>query len=123
VESIPATATSGKCAFLASNNRCSIYEHRPAVCRSFGMPIKWAEGTAEARDICELNEIAFPDVTLLHASACWDMDQEDEALRQLQLRDQGAADGLRGDARAQTITLDDLHAEMVRITPPASSSG
>ena len=94
------------------------------------MPIKWAEGTAEARDICELNEIAFPDVTLLHASACWDMDQEDEALRQLQLRDQsasirdqGTADGLRGDARAQTITLDDLHAEMVRITPPASSSG
>ena len=83
------------------------------------MPIKWAEGTAEARDICELNEIAFPDVTLLHASACWDMDQEDEALRQLQLRDQGAADELRGNARAQTITLDDLHAEMVRIRPPA----
>jgi hypothetical protein len=135
VGSIPATSKPGKCAFLAHDNRCSIYEHRPAVCRSFGMPIKWTEGRTEARDICELNEAAFPDVTVLRGSACWDMDKEDAALRRLQLRDQGAepdavaahrgysfADSRTSSVAAnrdssgacvRTITLDELHADMV----------
>ena len=46
-----------QCAFLDAAKRCSIYEWRPAVCRSHGIPVRWTEAEtagAEFRDLCEL---------------------------------------------------------------------
>jgi len=50
----------GACAFLDSVGSCRIYEHRPYVCRTQGLPFRWIEdedGTegTEWRDICPLN--------------------------------------------------------------------
>lgn len=55
----------GGCAFLDGAKRCRIYEHRPYVCRTQGLPLRWleedeeTEEVYEARDICPLN--ASPD--------------------------------------------------------------
>lgn len=48
------------CRLLDKNGDCSIYEARPMICRSHGMPISWAENgadqsSAEERDVCPLN--------------------------------------------------------------------
>ena len=35
----------GACAFLGETGACRIYEHRPYVCRTQGLPLRWiAEG-------------------------------------------------------------------------------
>ncbi len=50
----------GKCAFLDAAGACRIYNHRPFVCRTHGLPLRWIEDDlsvdVEYRDICELNE-------------------------------------------------------------------
>lgn len=47
------------CAFLDPEGACRIYEHRPYVCRTQGLPLRWLEGidgdVVELRDVCELN--------------------------------------------------------------------
>lgn len=49
----------GACAFLDREGACRIYAHRPYVCRSQGLPLRWLEErngeVVELRDICELN--------------------------------------------------------------------
>ncbi len=55
----------GKCAFLDSNGACRIYDARPLICRSHGLPIRFVETdennqTTEFIDICELNENETP---------------------------------------------------------------
>ncbi len=51
----------GKCAFLGNEGECRIYEQRPYVCRTQGLPLRWLEedendNLIEYRDICPLNE-------------------------------------------------------------------
>ena len=50
----------GACAFLDGEGACRIYEHRPYVCRTQGLPLRWLEEldgeTVELRDICPLND-------------------------------------------------------------------
>ncbi len=51
----------GACAFLDEQRRCRIYAHRPYVCRTQGLPLRWVEfdennQTIEFRDICPLND-------------------------------------------------------------------
>jgi Fe-S-cluster containining protein len=50
----------GMCAFLNGEGACRIYESRPFVCRTHGVPISDfqidTEGEFELRDICPLNE-------------------------------------------------------------------
>ncbi len=50
----------GMCAFLDDEGACRIYESRPFVCRTHGVPISYLqndeEGEFELRDICPLNE-------------------------------------------------------------------
>lgn len=52
--------TIGMCAFLNEEGACRIYESRPFVCRTHGVPISYLqndeEGEFELRDICPLNE-------------------------------------------------------------------
>jgi hypothetical protein len=59
----------GRCAFLDGDLACRIYEHRPYVCRTQGLPLRWLEETpageiVEERDVCELNLVATSLVTL-----------------------------------------------------------
>jgi Fe-S-cluster containining protein len=46
------------CAFLDEAGRCRIYAHRPYVCRTQGLPLRWFEEDEqgeilETRDLCE----------------------------------------------------------------------
>lgn len=66
----------GACAFLDGEGRCRIYEERPYVCRTQGLPLRWIEeddeGSAyEARDICPLNDEGAPPLEELEADALW----------------------------------------------------
>lgn len=81
---------SGACAMLDDEGRCRVYEHRPYVCRTQGLPLRWIDeiepGQAvEYRDICELNE-AGPMVELLPEEACWSIGLTEQRLAQLQAR-------------------------------------
>lgn len=45
-----------RCPFLLEG-RCAVYEHRPVICRSHGLPVTWADlrARAESYDVCPLN--------------------------------------------------------------------
>lgn len=62
----------GRCAFLSEDGACRVYEVRPYVCRTQGLPLRWIdeELEAELRDICELNE-AEPRIETLDEGDCW----------------------------------------------------
>lgn len=57
-------APTGACAFLDSEGACRIYDSRPFVCRTHGVPIAYLQedeqGEFELRDICPLNEEGEP---------------------------------------------------------------
>lgn len=65
----------GACAFLDGEDRCRIYGHRPYVCRTQGLPLRWLEEedgeVFEARDICPKNIDGGPPLEELDADACW----------------------------------------------------
>ncbi|MBN2468576.1 MAG: YkgJ family cysteine cluster protein [Deltaproteobacteria bacterium] len=85
----------GACAFLDENGLCRIYQNRPYVCRTQGLPLRWidvlADGTpVEMRDICPLNE-GEKSVESLPADLCWSIGPFEERLARLQ----AGADGER----------------------------
>jgi hypothetical protein len=78
----------GACAFLDESGACRIYEDRPYVCRTQGLPLRWIEerpngGPVEMRDICPLNEKGEP-VETLPADSCWSIGPFEERLASLQ---------------------------------------
>ena len=65
----------GACAFLDDHGGCRIYAHRPYVCRTQGLPLRWIDelddGTpVEMRDICPLNDEGAP-IETLPEDQCW----------------------------------------------------
>lgn len=61
------------CPNLDDTGRCMMYEHRPLVCRTFGLPLR--EGRKYVGDICDLN---FKDSTRSERmKAAWDLEWED----------------------------------------------
>lgn len=61
------------CPNLDETGRCQMYEHRPLVCRTFGLPIR--EGTRYIGDICDLN---FTESTRAERlKAAWNLEWED----------------------------------------------
>ena len=88
----------GACAFLDDEGACRIYDSRPYVCRTQGLPIRWIDHDAgvEHRDICELNEEG-PPIVELSAEAChtigpfeaklYTISQKRDALTRVRLRD------------------------------------
>ncbi|TNE92638.1 MAG: hypothetical protein EP330_01450 [Deltaproteobacteria bacterium] len=54
----------GMCAFLDAEGGCRVYAHRPYVCRTQGLPLRWGyeqDGEVlEGRDICPLNADGKP---------------------------------------------------------------
>lgn len=78
----------GACAFLGSRGDCRIYEARPYVCRTQGLPLRWIEEISEEeivemRDICPLNEPGLP-VEELSEDLCWSIGPVEERLARLQ---------------------------------------
>lgn len=61
------------CPNLDDAGACMMYEHRPLVCRTFGLPLR--DGPRYIGDICELN---FRDSSRSEReSAAWDLERED----------------------------------------------
>jgi len=93
----------GKCAFLGEEDECRIYEHRPFVCRTHGLPLSWLEEVdgedVEYRDICSLNEEGEP-IEDLSEEKVLDLVPLDEQLAMLQFK----ADG----GREHRVKLRDL---------------
>ncbi len=80
----------GQCAFLGPERECRIYEHRPYVCRTQGLPLRWLEESPsgnliELRDICPLNEEG-PPIEELPTEDCWTIGPVEQQLAQLQSR-------------------------------------
>jgi len=78
----------GRCAFLDDDGACRIYDERPYVCRTQGLPLRWLEETPdgdilERRDVCPLNLL---DTRLedLEAAALWRIGPFEERLARLQ---------------------------------------
>jgi Fe-S-cluster containining protein len=85
----------GACAFLDPAGACRIYEHRPYVCRTQGLPLRWMEhhpnGTfTEMRDICPLNDKGQP-VEALPEEQCWTIGPIEGKLARLQASMDGGA--------------------------------
>jgi uncharacterized protein len=70
-----APAPAGTCAFLGTEGMCRIYPHRPYVCRTQGLPLRWIEENTsgdivEMRDICPENE-STDAIEALAEEQCW----------------------------------------------------
>ncbi len=95
----------GGCAFLDDHDRCRIYEDRPYVCRTQGLPLRWLEkdaaGEFEARDVCALNADAVA-LEELPPESLWTIGPVESRLAQKQ----DEVDGGRGTR----IALRDLFA-------------
>lgn len=94
----------GACAFLDGDGGCRVYPHRPYVCRTQGLPIRWHEEQngelVELRDICALNEDGEPLIELA-PSDCWTLGAAEDHLTRIQ--------GERGSM--QRVRLRDLFAK------------
>lgn len=75
----------GACAFLDREGRCRVYAHRPYVCRTQGLPLRWIDEDEdsgelyEARDICPKNVAGTP-LEELAADECWSIGPFEEKL-------------------------------------------
>lgn len=62
------------CPNLSEAGECMVYDSRPLVCRTFGLPLR--QGDAYIGDICELN---FTEASQQQKeTAAWDLEWEDE---------------------------------------------
>ena len=82
----------GACAFLDGDGACRIYEDRPYVCRTQGLPLRWLEEEesgdfVELRDICPLNDEGDVEpIEELPEDECWSIGPTEERLARLQLQ-------------------------------------
>jgi hypothetical protein len=78
-----------QCSYLDGQGACQIYEHRPYVCRTQGLPLRWVDNDIEYRDICPLNEEGEP-ITKLDPNTCINTLAFEQVLASLQIQyDQG----------------------------------
>lgn len=62
------------CPSLDDSGACMLYEHRPLVCRTFGLPLR--DGATYLGDVCELNFTTASQSE--KEAAAWDLQWEDE---------------------------------------------
>jgi hypothetical protein len=79
----------GACAFLDEDGACRIYDERPYVCRTQGLPLRWLEeaedgAIVEVRDICPLNVDGGPALDELGAERFWSIGPFEERLAAVQ---------------------------------------
>lgn len=84
----------GGCAFLDDDGACRVYEVRPYVCRTQGLPLRWidedeAGAPVEYRDICELNEEGGDPLPILDEGRCWTIGPYEGRLAALQAKVDG----------------------------------
>lgn len=66
-----AAAPPGGCAMLGTQGECRVYDARPYVCRTQGLPLRWIDDAKiERRDICPENVEGEP-IEELAPEACW----------------------------------------------------
>lgn len=70
------------CAFLDEHGGCRIYEFRPYVCKTQGLPLRWFDDAGEHRDICPLNRTS-ESLDELEAGECWTIGRAEDILRDL----------------------------------------
>ena len=103
----------GACAFLDAEGACRVYEDRPYVCRTHGLPMAWVEERGEdfveLRDICPLNEQGAP-IEELAPEDTWRIGPFEGRLRELQKRFSGGTLG--------RISLRTLFARSGIVDPP-----
>ena len=80
----------GACAFLDRDGSCRIYESRPYVCRTQGLPLRWIDELedgemVEMRDICPQNDTP-PPIETLPVEHCWTLGPFEEKLASLQVK-------------------------------------
>ena len=85
----------GACAFLDADGACVIYEDRPYVCRTQGLPLRWLDTsdkgeTVEMRDICPLNNDSDVLVENIPAEDCWTVGPFEYRLSRNQVAHAGA---------------------------------
>lgn len=92
----------GGCAFLDDGGSCRVYTHRPYVCRTQGLPLRWLSEDEETgdiiedRDICPKNDDG-PSLETLDDDACWTLGPFEQRLADRQAEvDEGARVSLRG---------------------------
>ncbi len=95
----------GACAFLDDHGGCRVYEDRPYVCRTQGLPLRWTDTDdrgrpIEMRDICPLNDGGDKPLETVPQSDCWTIGPFEGRLAQMQ------ADATEG--RIPRIRLRDL---------------
>ena len=86
----------GGCAMLGAEGECRVYAARPYVCRTQGLPLRWAEpaaggGAVERRDVCPKNDPGPGALEALPAARCWAIGPVEARLQ--------AAQALRGSER------------------------
>ena len=82
-------APAGRCAFLDNEGSCRIYDSRPYVCRTQGLPLRWIEGNTEYRDICPLNEEEHNSIVDLQEQDCFTFEPFEEQLALIQIQQTG----------------------------------
>jgi len=85
----------GACAFLDDLGACRVYEDRPYVCRTQGLPLRWLdrddEGeTVEMRDICPKNDREDAPVEHIPSGDCWTLGPYEFRLSRSQVAYRGA---------------------------------
>jgi len=90
----------GACAFLDEGGACRIYEDRPYVCRTQGLPLRWLDLNDDGMDVeyrdicplnCPLNEEGTP-IEELELWQCWSLGVVEPRLMDLQEALQGSAE-------------------------------
>ena len=94
----------GACAFLDEGGLCRIYEQRPYVCRTQGLPLHWMDvdddGTFTGfRDICPKNDDTL-DIEALRENECWIIGPAEEKLSMMQYK--------KGKSKIKRIRLRDM---------------
>lgn len=80
----------GKCVFLNDENECLIYEFRPYVCRTQGLPLRWIDfdendELVEFRDVCPLN-YQGKSIEKLNEKYFWEIGPFERKLSDLQVK-------------------------------------
>ncbi len=81
----------GACALLDAEGACRVYAHRPYVCRTQGLPLRWIEAgddgaPVEVRDECPLNGVAGPPIEDLDPGDCFAIGPFEDRLAAMQAR-------------------------------------
>lgn len=96
----------GACAFLDSEGACRIYEDRPYVCRTQGLPLRWLEvledTAVEYRDICPLNEEGETPLEEIDSDECLTLGEFEGRLAEIEK--------VRSDGRPRRVSLRGLFA-------------